>query len=72
MAENNGLVQPEPPLDRSPFSLQSLCRLVLMPFIRISRNAYGGFTFTEDDIKLLGHASRLNCLKSIETVMITL
>ena len=69
MAENNGPVQPEPPLDRSPFSLQSLCRLVLMPFISISR---GRFTFTEDDIKLLGHAARLNCLKSIETVMITL
>ena len=69
MAENNGPVQPEPPLDRSPFSLQSLCRLVLMPFISISR---GRFIFTEDDIKLLGHAARLNCLKSIETVMITL
>ena len=72
MAENNGPVQPEPPLDRSPFSLQSLCRLVLMPVIRISRNAYGRFSYTEDVIKLLGHAARLNCLKSIETVMITL
>ena len=67
MAENNGPVQPEPPLDRSPFSLQSLCRLVLMPFI-----SRGRFSYTEDVIKLLGHAARLNCLKSIETVMITL
>ena len=71
MAENNGPVQPEPPLDRSPFSLQSLCRLVLMPVIRISRNAYGRFSYTEDVI-LLGHAARHNCLKSIMRVIMIL
>ena len=69
MAENNGPVQPEPPLDRSPFSLQSLCRLVLMPGFRISRYAKRPYT---EDVILLGHAARLNCLKSITMVMITL
>ena len=70
MARNHRLVKPEPPLGRSPFPLQSLCRLVLMPGFRIS--SYARQPYTEDVIQLLGHAARLNCLKSITMVMITL
>ena len=62
MAENHRLVT------RSPFSLQSLCRLVLMPGFRIS--SFAPRPFTSEAFQLLGHAAKLNCLKKVYLVNI--